>query len=128
MTDVQHEHGTNRYEPTVESQSFTDLAQRLLDEHDKLTELAELCRTQAQTLAEREAEMGGRQRELDGAWERFNSESRELTHREEEIERKLQVVAEAEQRIQEARERETHLAALGSELLERFGKLQQPDG
>ncbi len=108
-------------EPDSSSQPFTALAEELVDTHGRLIELAESCRTQADMFSAREVELGTKERAIDDERERLDQELGALSLREDELHAKMALVEEAERRVQQAHEQETRLAALGNELLARFG-------
>jgi hypothetical protein len=102
-------------------QPFLALAQDLAGEHGRLLELAETCRTYAERLALREAELAERERWVSEAQESFTRQVRELSQREQEVNEQAARAEEADRRLGEAEEREAALGALGAKLVERFG-------
>lgn len=125
MTDVHQPYIIDDYEETHVDRShrFSELSQRLLAENSQLAELAEMCREIAQILLSLEADLDEQQRSVDEARDQLNRDRLELSTREAEIARKLALAEDADRRLREAQEKETYLATIGNELLERFGAL-----
>lgn len=103
-----------------QQQPFLVLAQDLASEHGRLVELAETCRTYAESLSLREAELAERERWVSEAHESFSRQVQEISQREQEVNERAARAEEADRRLGEARERESALVALGAELVERF--------
>jgi DNA repair ATPase RecN len=103
------------------SESFGSLAHELVAEHARLTELAGRCRAEGESLAAREAQLAEADRSLAETRRQLAEESRALATWRDELSEKMQVLEQAEQRLAEAREQEMRLAAVGTELLARFG-------
>jgi len=103
------------------SESFSSLAHELVAEHARLTELAGRCRAEGESLAAREAQLAEADRSLAERRQQLAEESRALATWRDELNEKMRVVEQAEQRVAEAREHEMRLAAVGTELLARFG-------
>jgi chromosome segregation ATPase len=125
VTDVHQPYIIDDYEGAPShidrAHRFSELSQRLLLENTQLTELAEMCREIAQILLSLEADLDEQQRGIDEAREQLSRDRLELSTREAEITRKLALADDADRRLREAQEKESYLATIGNELLERFG-------
>jgi chromosome segregation ATPase len=130
VTDVHQPYIIDDYEGTSShidrAHRFSELSQRLLLENTQLTELAEMCREIAQILLSLEADLDEQQHAVDEARDQLNRDRLELSTREAEIARKLALAEDADRRLREAQEKETYLATIGNELLERFGAIPAP--
>jgi chromosome segregation ATPase len=104
-----------------EATMFVSLAEELIGEHARLTELAERCRVDGEAIAARESAIVDRERSFDSRRRELAEEAERLARWRDELNEKMHVVEAAEQRIAEARERELRLAALGNELLAQYG-------
>ncbi len=125
MNDFNHAHTEQQHDWAEQPQPFLAFAEDLRVEHERLSELAERCRGYAQELSSREAGLSERENWVSEAQERFAEQVRELARREEDVNGKFALVEEAERRLENMRQRETELAALGTELMTRFGSPEQ---
>jgi hypothetical protein len=113
-----HATGEDHFE---EQGMFVSLAEELIAEHSRLAALAERCRVDGEGLAAREEAVGERERGVEDRRRELAQEAEGLARWRDELNEKLQLVEQAEARIAAAQERESRLAALGSELLAQYG-------
>lgn len=107
-------------EGDVNDGAFAGVAAALQDHSERLSQLAEACRTTAHELAEREARVNEREQAVTEAFADLDRRRAELDNWRRELEEASARAAQAEARIAEAAERETELRALAETLLARY--------
>ena len=107
-------------ETPAHDEPFLALTYAFHQENERLVQLAEACRDQAQQLVGREARVAEREQQLSELAEALTERAAELDQREQRLGELVGRADEVSARLADASEREAALVALGAQLVERY--------